>query len=67
MSGARDLVPSLYESFQYHNPNLSPNVVAGSYTEYRDRFYNTNFRVLLIKQFNRVLISSPQWNIVILL
>ena len=42
-------------------PNLRRTVVAPNYPGANKRFYNSNFRVLLIMQFNKLLITiSPR-------
>jgi hypothetical protein len=49
--------------FQYQGTNLRLTVVAPNYSETNYQFYNTNFRVLLIMQYNKVLILlSPTKN-----
>jgi hypothetical protein len=44
-------------SFQYRSTNLRRTVEATDYPEANERFHNTNFSVLLIMQFNKVLIT----------
>jgi hypothetical protein len=50
----------LLRTFQYYGPNLRRTALAPNYPGKIERFYNNNFRVLLILQFNKVLITlSP--------
>ena len=53
-------------NFQYHGSKLYCTAVAPNYPETNSRFQNNNFRVLLIMQFHKLLISISRYKIVAL-
>jgi hypothetical protein len=54
----------LLRNCQYHGQNFRRTLDAPNYTGAKERFYNSNFRVLLIMQFHKVLTTLPPWKII---